>query len=250
MKKGTHRLQGFIAGLLMVLLLLPLETALASPDATITRTISVAYRNIQIMVNGERITPRDAQGRIVEPFIFNGTTFLPVRAVSEALGMTVDWDGPTSTVYIGGRPTGPTLPPQPTPPSQPQGGLFLQEVPPYEQTNMHTLNNINMGGVRFATATANGGTVARPSQFHNLGGQFSTLSGTIGRIDGSARHNGIITFIGDGRTLESFDIGADDLPREIAVNVAEGQINLLYPGIGKSESRNATHRPKGHDFNP
>ena len=37
----------------------------------------------------------------MEPFIYNGTTFLPVRAISEALGKEVEWDGPTSSVYIG-----------------------------------------------------------------------------------------------------------------------------------------------------
>ncbi|MCL2401000.1 MAG: copper amine oxidase N-terminal domain-containing protein, partial [Oscillospiraceae bacterium] len=31
-----------------------------------------------------------------------GTTFLPVRAVAEALGQEVDWDGATNTVYLTG----------------------------------------------------------------------------------------------------------------------------------------------------
>ena|GEM_PF-6187372 len=29
---------------------------------------------------------------------------MPVRAIGEALGKTVDWDGPTNTIYIGARP--------------------------------------------------------------------------------------------------------------------------------------------------
>ena len=31
----------------------------------------------------------------------NGTTYLPVRAVANALGKEVYWDGPNYTVYIG-----------------------------------------------------------------------------------------------------------------------------------------------------
>ena len=71
--------------------------------ANTTQTINVIYRNIQLVVNGEPVTPRDAQGRVVEPFIFNGSTFLPIRAVSEALGYEVAWVGATSTAYIGTR---------------------------------------------------------------------------------------------------------------------------------------------------
>lgn len=37
----------------------------------------------------------------VEPFIYNGTTYLPVRAVAEALGEKVEYDKNSSTVYIG-----------------------------------------------------------------------------------------------------------------------------------------------------
>jgi hypothetical protein len=32
--------------------------------------------------------------------IIDGTTYLPVRAIAEALGLTVGWDGPTKTVYL------------------------------------------------------------------------------------------------------------------------------------------------------
>lgn len=36
-----------------------------------------------------------------EGFIYDGTTYLPVRAVSEAVGKAVSWDGRTSSVFIG-----------------------------------------------------------------------------------------------------------------------------------------------------
>lgn len=78
--------------------------------ATGTQNISVAYRNINLYVDGSLITPKDANGNVVEPFIYNGTTYLPVRAVGEALNKPVDWDGSTNTVYIGNKPNNP--PPQ------------------------------------------------------------------------------------------------------------------------------------------
>ena len=62
--------------------------------------IIVDYSNIKIVVDGQQVNPKDANGKIVEPFIYNGTTYLPVRALAEALGKNVIWDSITSTVTI------------------------------------------------------------------------------------------------------------------------------------------------------
>ncbi|MCL2152181.1 MAG: right-handed parallel beta-helix repeat-containing protein [Oscillospiraceae bacterium] len=96
MKKSKRVVFGIVAILLVTIVLG--APALAK---NLSQKIDVAYRDIKIYVDGEIIIPKDATGEIVEPFIYNGTTFLPVRAVSEALGKTVEWDGPTNSVYIG-----------------------------------------------------------------------------------------------------------------------------------------------------
>lgn len=74
-------------------------------DAMSTQ-IEAVYNNIKLVVNGEKITPKDANGNTVEPFISGGTTYLPVRAIANALGQEVDWDGDTNTVYIGSKKMG------------------------------------------------------------------------------------------------------------------------------------------------
>ena len=38
------------------------------------------------------------------PFAMDGRTFLPVRAIAEAVNMPVDFDASTNTVYLGGAP--------------------------------------------------------------------------------------------------------------------------------------------------
>lgn len=63
------------------------------------------YTDIKLCVDGQLITPKDANGSPVEPFAIQGTTYLPVRAIGEALGKPVDWDSATHTVYIGQKPT-------------------------------------------------------------------------------------------------------------------------------------------------
>lgn len=61
----------------------------------------VSAKNVvKIVIDGIEITPRDADGKRVDPIIIDGTTYLPVRAVAQALGKEVDWDGETKTVYI------------------------------------------------------------------------------------------------------------------------------------------------------
>lgn len=69
--------------------------------ASVAKTIQVHYNGIKIYVNEKLISPKDGNGKSVEPFIYEGTTYLPVRAVSEALGKDVRWDGNTNSVYIG-----------------------------------------------------------------------------------------------------------------------------------------------------
>lgn len=62
---------------------------------------NVITQGIKIVVDGQKINPKDANGNKVEPFIYNGTTYLPVRAIADALGKEVYWDGPNYTVYLG-----------------------------------------------------------------------------------------------------------------------------------------------------
>lgn len=82
--------------------LLLLAALLAGTAAATTGTITkeLAYRDIKIRLNGETLTPRDGDGAAAEPFIIDGTTYLPLRAVASALGLDVDWDGATSTVIL------------------------------------------------------------------------------------------------------------------------------------------------------
>ena len=48
------------------------------------------------------MTAKDANGKTVLPITYNGTTYLPVRAVGTLLGTEINYDGATSSVLIGG----------------------------------------------------------------------------------------------------------------------------------------------------
>lgn len=91
------RLQGLIAGALIGTTI----TGGAAIAANTTTLYDVVANGIKIVVDGKKLNPTDANGNRVEPMIYNGTTYLPVRAVADALGKAVYWDGPEYTVYLG-----------------------------------------------------------------------------------------------------------------------------------------------------
>lgn len=65
-----------------------------------SQTVTVDYRDIKVTYDGTTVELMDATGAPVEPFALNGTTYLPVRAVANALGLEVGWDNDTATVIL------------------------------------------------------------------------------------------------------------------------------------------------------
>lgn len=85
MKKDM--LKGYVVGALSTLLV----AGVAVPAVA---------QNIDVM-RGVKIFVDDMQLYGAEGFIYDGTTYLPVRKISEALDKPVAWDGKTKSVYIG-----------------------------------------------------------------------------------------------------------------------------------------------------
>jgi Copper amine oxidase N-terminal domain. len=92
LKKGITLCISII--LLIALFAVPASASTASRQATLE------YNNIKITLDGKEITPKDVNGNAVEPFTIDGSTYLPVRAVANALNLGVEWDGDTSTVIL------------------------------------------------------------------------------------------------------------------------------------------------------
>ncbi|MGI5936162.1 MAG: stalk domain-containing protein [Oscillospiraceae bacterium] len=90
----------------MLLLLSLMITAFAASG---TKDIPVTFRDIKVKLQGGArqvidVTEdlKDVTGKKVEPFIYDGTTYVPIRGISEALGLDVEWDGENNTVNISG----------------------------------------------------------------------------------------------------------------------------------------------------
>ena len=53
-----------------------------------------------IVVDGKTQTFYNVQGEEVHPVLYNGTTYLPVRAIGELMDKIVNWDQSLSLIHI------------------------------------------------------------------------------------------------------------------------------------------------------
>ena len=112
MKKSNNR---FIVA---IAIMLALTSVTYASGNQVQKTLH--YNNIKIVLDGEDITPANS-----EPFIIDGSTYLPVRAVSEALGLDVEWDSATQTVVLSSEKIIPDVKPEPKPePIKEENGAF------------------------------------------------------------------------------------------------------------------------------
>ncbi|WP_181186153.1 stalk domain-containing protein [Alkalicoccus urumqiensis] len=84
---------------LVWLVLIAIFAAGTGAGAATSKMIEVYYNVNDIKINGESAMPSNPDNN---PFIYNGTTYVPLRFVSQELGETVKWDGATKTITIGG----------------------------------------------------------------------------------------------------------------------------------------------------
>ncbi|UMZ74696.1 stalk domain-containing protein [Natranaerofaba carboxydovora] len=90
--------KGFLMGVLFVLISMVFVSTVFAGNAK--ESLEVIYNNIKIYVDGVEQQPEE------DPFIYEGTTYVPLRFVSEALDENVSWDGSDQSIYIGDVPGG------------------------------------------------------------------------------------------------------------------------------------------------
>lgn len=110
------RHSGFLAGFLTCALTVGM---VGTAMAAYTKQETLHFNGIKLKLNGEYVQVTDSTGAPTEPFIINGTTYLPVANVSRMLGLTVNWDGATQTVSL----TTPDY--QPTPSTSSTGEMTM-----------------------------------------------------------------------------------------------------------------------------
>ena len=90
------KVKGFITGVIVTALLMAAITALAVEVIN----IEVTTNGIKVYWDGVEKTLTNARGEKVEPMIYEGTTYVPLRAMGELLGKSVEWDQAKFAVYV------------------------------------------------------------------------------------------------------------------------------------------------------
>lgn len=92
------QIKWFLTGMVTMLLIMALAGTAVATTADIAKTLQ--YRDIKVSLDGNVLDLKDAAGNHVEPFMFDGTNYLPVRALAEALGLNVSWDAAANTIVL------------------------------------------------------------------------------------------------------------------------------------------------------
>lgn len=95
--KNMKKFRAIAVGLVLALVLG--TAAMAASGKTVT-----IFPGVTITVNGTKSTPVDVNGNEVETFIYNNSTYVPLRYFSELMGVNVEWDEATNTVKLSGVP--------------------------------------------------------------------------------------------------------------------------------------------------
>ena len=193
------------------------------------RMISVLYNNIKIVLDGKTIDPKDALGNTVEPFIYNGTTYMPVRAVAEAIGKTAAWNGKTGTVYLGNI-DGNTPVENLTKLTVFQGsGLSLDAAGYTDNTGILHKPSVLIGGVYGSTAYS--GT-------YLLNMKYSRLKGNLS-LDSGSKNSGFQLYVniyGDNKLIYTSNVITSGVyPQDFNVDVS-GIVQLRFEVTGISRT--------------
>ena len=201
--KRRQKAAWFLSGIAATVLTL----SLASPAlaALTAKTIQV-YTGVDIYVDDMKLEPTDANGNPVEVFVYNGTTYLPVRAVGEAVGKTVQWEPKTNSVYLG-KHTGE------------KPAVWLQDLDYFtgKELDVEPTEKDNLGNTRQEV-------IVQEHGFDNtylLDGQYSAISGTFFmRYDyRSVNIESELLIYGDGELLYSAEMGKGMKPLDFYVDL-------------------------------
>lgn len=206
---------------LAIALALVCGMAIGANAADTLKEIS-AYLNYGITVkyNGEAQNLTDASGEPAYPITYNGTTFLPIRAISNMLGVEVNWEQATQTVLLGKPADGTdlidTFKPYTDYVTEP--GLKLSsDAPEFIQSSQK--ENTDAGGETIGHWLKFWNISEDPKQelvcSFNLGGKYSSLSFKV-----YSNKDTTLTVKGDnGSVLGEYDLTGGQVPQTITVDL-------------------------------
>lgn len=95
MKNQKSFFLGMGTMLLIMVILMPIVSFAANGS------ISAMLSDIAIYVNNKQLDMTDENGNAMQPIIYNGRTYLPIKPIADAINLPVTWVAKTKSVYVG-----------------------------------------------------------------------------------------------------------------------------------------------------
>lgn len=199
--KKSSRMSWFVAGMLVAVMV----SQIASPAlaALAGKTIQV-FTGVDVYVNDAKVEPKDANGNPVEVFVYNGTTYLPIRAIGNALGMPVQWEGKTNSAYVGKH----------------QGdkpAVWLKDLDYFVGSSWSTHNGKDNLGIEHENAIS-----SNVNNTYLINGQYSAISGTFYQTydkRSDTKYTSTLKIYGDGELLYSAEMKGGIKPLDFYVSL-------------------------------
>ena len=168
---------------------------------------------IKIYVDNTLVELKDANGKVVKPFIKNGTTYVPLRGISQALNYLVEWESTSKSVYVWKD----DVPPH---------GVTIDFLHPVEfHANKIAYESqgetIEISGEKYTNAIDMYTWYQDGEVTFDLNGKYHSLSCVFGhtsRYDLDKR----VTFIVDGKIVETVELKSDSDVKPITVKLNQG----------------------------
>ncbi|MBF8983732.1 NPCBM/NEW2 domain-containing protein [Lutibacter sp. B2] len=224
---------------------------------TIVKNISVNYGMVKkIVIDGEDKTPIDKK-----PFVYEGTTYVPLRYISGNLGKKVTWDDQTGTIYLGEVPQ--------VPGTDQETYLTDKKIDYYSNVYLYRMDNstsksLNMdndAGFDYAydfTMTLMMDPITEKIKKFNKGmsikaydddsrliykldGKYNKLTGLVGfdyNLNKEIDENYIVKFIVDGDIKQEIELKKSKYPQHIDIELTKAktlEIEFKRPQGNESE---------------
>ena len=219
---NKDKMKGFIVGVLVVLILGTTTMVIAEPAI---KSIKVVLGGIKIFVDGDIKVPTDVNGNVVEPIIYEGTTYLPVRALTNMLtDKDIHWDQQTQSVYIGAQPTAPSMPIDALDTysgkdfytgKSAKFSILGEEIVPFNSI----YNKANQTGYNFAYYFSFDSTYMLKSNYSSINGYYVMPYEVLGKTQKGTLKFYSVDKYNSETLLKEYNIGSGDEAIKIDVNL-------------------------------
>ncbi|NOV01183.1 NPCBM/NEW2 domain-containing protein [Paenibacillus planticolens] len=241
------------------LLIASVSTAVAA-QSSLEEIKGYLNSDIRFTLNAAPWTPKSADGQVQSPLIVDGSTYLPIRAVAEAVGLEVGWLEQEQTVELKRKGTAndPSVPykdaSQNSPDiladfdftqrsSDPNGPyIYMNESIVGESLRVGTRTAIH--GLSSTVHVRDGEAPTEASIEFNIQGAYKKLTGFVGMHKRISKYQdgevGILQVFGDTKLLATFQVKDEQDAQDITVPIAQVEKLKLVFTMEKGKGSVAT----------